>query len=389
MIEERTPATARPMLALAALSASAGVIHAVMAPSHMDEWVVEGVAFALAAWIQLLLAAALLRSPHRLVLQLVVGTNLALLAAWVVSRGWGLPFGPEAGVAHDIDFIAAVCAGIEVALVLGATAALLPRGLHLGRLPSMAATAGVVALTTTALLSPSARASGGHSHAGDDIGRGFAELHNGEHAEIEPYELDAGSQQLLDEQLDVTRAVARRYPTVEAAEAAGYEKAGPYAPGLGTHYVLPSGPSLNADGRFDEGDLEQPLSLQYDGSEPDSKIAGFMYYSIGATEPEGFVGRNDVWHVHQELCLRSGPNGIEAPYGADKQATPEQCAAVGGTIQRQTQWMLHVWSVPGYENEAGGVFGEHNPKLTCADGSYHQLPADEWADNLDNICRSQ
>ena len=90
-------ATAAPVLA--ALSAGAGVIHAAMAPSHMAEWGVEGVAFALVAWAQLLLAAALLRRPSLDVLQATIILNLGVLAAWLVSRTAGFPFGPEEGVA--------------------------------------------------------------------------------------------------------------------------------------------------------------------------------------------------------------------------------------------------------------------------------------------------
>jgi hypothetical protein len=115
-----------------------------------------------------------------------------------------------------------------------------------------------------------------------------------------------------------------------------------------------------------------------------------MYYSMSATEPEGFAGPNDVWHYHEQLCLKFGANGvIDAPFGLDNEATEAQCASAGGSMLRQTQWMLHVWSVPGYDNIDGGTFAEVNPALDCPDGTYYRLPPEEWAAHPMNVCRSE
>jgi hypothetical protein len=35
-----------------------------------------------------------------------------------------------------------------------------------------------------------------------------------------------------------------------------------------------------------------------------------------------------------------------------------------------TQYLLHVWTVPGYSNPLG-VFAHANPALTCGDGTYY------------------
>jgi hypothetical protein len=43
---------------------------------------------------------------------------------------------------------------------------------------------------------------------------------------------------------------------------------------------------------------------------------------------------------------------------------------------KQTQWMLHVWSVPGYRS-ADGVFAETNRRLDCPDGTFYELPPDQ------------
>src|SRR6185436_17629978 len=102
-----------------------------------------------------------------------------------------------------------------------------------------------------------------------------------------------------------------------------------------------------------------PMTIIYDGNEPTSKIAGFMYYSFAEKRPEGFIGPNDYWHYHTNTCIKMAADGsIEAPLGADRPVTPAECSALGGMFMQKTNWMVHVWTVPGYEvgQEHGGVF---------------------------------
>jgi hypothetical protein len=314
-----------------------------------------------------------------------------------MSRTAGLPFGEHAWHAETVTFIDATCVGIELALIAVAGLLLARPQFIAGAAASALAVAvpiAALALTTAALASPSARdhaasAHGGHgAHAVDD--QGLSLLTNGHHHEIVQFDLDEPTQAALDAQMDVSRQVAAQYPTVAAAEAAGYRRAGPYSPGLGTHYIKYGGDELNADGVIDENDARHPLAIIYTGSAPDSEVAGFMYYSMSATEPEGFAGANDVWHYHENICLKFGPGGqIDAPFGADLDATEAQCSSVGGTLMPTTQWMVHVWSVPGYDNADGGVFAEVNPALDCPDGTYYRLPPEEWATHPLNVCRSQ
>ena len=49
-------------------------------------------------------------------------------------------------------------------------------------------------------------------------------------------------------------------------------------------------------------------------------------------------------------------------------------------------YMVHVWTVPGYESELG-VFSDLNPELTCPDGTYHRIPTAEIGD-ADTTCRN-
>ncbi len=171
----------------------------------------------------------------------------------------------------------------------------------------------------------------------------------------------------LAAQLRATRALIARYPTVAAAEAAGYRRSGAFAPGLGAHYVNEATVSLNDDGVMDRRDLAAP-ELIFDGLGPDARLAGFMYLARTAAEPEGFAGHDDHWHAHTNLCVVERDGVLHAPIGADAAATESECSALGGVFYPKTAYMVHVWSVPGFESPLG-VFSETNPAITCPDGS--------------------
>jgi hypothetical protein len=404
---------------LAVLSASAGAIHLVMVPSHWGESVAEGLGFATIGWLQLGFAAIVLTRPSRVLLWVGAALDAAAIAAWAVSRTAGLPFGAHSGHAESATFVDITCVVFEALLVVACLALVFrpllgARYARAGIAFAGIASLGVMALTTSVLASPEARdhaahshgdltatghthgsgasAAGGHTHVVLANDKGFSQLHNGQHEHtLMIHHLDDPTKAELDRQLAITRGIARRIPTVSAAEAVGYNRVGPYFPGIGAHFMREYAPlTTNPDGVMDDTDLENPFMLIFNGTQPTAKITGFMYYSTSPVEPAGFVGRNDTWHYHEDICFKYGKQ-IDVPYGLDHSATPAQCAKVGGQILPKTGYMLHVWSVPGYEmtNVYGGVFGEANPKLSCADGSYYMLPIDEWAQHKLDICKSQ
>ena len=223
--------------------------------------------------------------------------------------------------------------------------------------------------------------------AADD--KGLSLLSNGHHHMIGTVEhaLTPAERAALSAQISATIEVARKYPTVTEALAAGYQQVGPYMPGIGAHYIKLGGNALNPDGVMDAADLAEPLAVIYDGTDPTSVVAGFMYYSMSKKEPAGFAGANDVWHYHEDLCLKYTPTGIETPYGLDNSATKKECAAAGATLLKQSQWMVHVWSVPGWESRQG-LFGEVNPALMCPDGTYYQYAKKGWLTHPKNACKS-
>jgi hypothetical protein len=414
---------------LATASAAAGVIHLVMVPSHASAWLPEGIAFALAGWFQIGVAALLLRRPSAALLRVSCLANLVFIAAWAWTRVAGPPFGPEAGMAHPATFIDVTCVLLE-AIVVVAGYELLAKPELGSRLRSGALVAlsivpvAILAVTTMAIASPSAE---GHGHAagGDEVagahdhataadggsgGAATGDHHEGAAAEpvddkglslvmngqgeggghshaVAEVDLDPATQAELDAQLAKTQELVAKYPTVADAEAAGFYRQGPFAPGLGTHYGGKN-VSINKDGLMDDADLAAP-TLIYDGIEPDSKLAGFMYliYSLDTENPpEGFAGASDQWHFHTNVCIAPRPGGgLDAPLGADTTTTQEVCDKYGGTLIANTGYMVHVWTVPGYESSQG-TFSNVNPKLACADGTYYTIPLEEIGSRT-NVCR--
>jgi hypothetical protein len=73
----------------------------------------------------------------------------------------------------------------------------------------------------------------------------------------------------LAAQLVRAHRAAQRYPTVAAAESAGYTLGDSYNAGLGVHYQ-----NWNLLGPFDP---DRPLELLYDGTAPDSRLVGLAY----------------------------------------------------------------------------------------------------------------
>ena len=113
-----------------------------------------------------------------------------------------------------------------------------------------------------------------------------------------------------------------------------------------------------------------------------------MYYAMSKDEPQGFAGPNDHWHYHRTRASSTTPTVRSTHRSARTPKRPPTCACKpAGRSCQQTQWMVHVWSVPGWESQQG-LFGEVNPALTCPDGTYYQLPLEQWKDHPLNSCLS-
>ncbi len=213
----------------------------------------------------------------------------------------------------------------------------------------------------------------GHDDATVDD-RGFSKLENGmEHGNAFPLAISKADRPELARQLTLAREVALQYPTVADAEQAGLRRAGPYAPGLGAHYINYANAGGDADGVMSDDDIRRPIAWIYDGTHPDSHVSG-LFYSRSMQDGIGLAGPNDTWHVHNDVCIVQGANGIDTPLGADHSTTKAECDAIKGSLLKQTGYLLHVWVVPGYESPEG-VFSHLSSAATCDDGSYNIIPA--------------
>jgi hypothetical protein len=155
----------------------------------------------------------------------------------------------------------------------------------------------------------------------------------------------------VQNQLKVITAWAVQYPTAKDASANGYPKLTKYFRGIAAHYI-------NVGLLFDRKpfDWTKPEVLLYNGDGPGAQLVGINYivYS-GSTPPEGFAGNFDQWHAHPSLCLKNGLVIGEQP--------PTECRAIGGNpLDFTGYWLLHVWSIPGWDAPEG-IFAHANSRV--------------------------
>ncbi|MGH9030863.1 MAG: hypothetical protein ACRDZV_01935 [Acidimicrobiia bacterium] len=409
---------------LGAISLGAGGIHFAMIGPHYDEWWASGIFFAALAWFQVAWAVGMVVRPSRALLAGGALVNAGAVGVWAVSRTWGVPVGPHAGVAEAASFVDILATAFEGALLLGCLALILrprlnrTRASRLGALPVGIAGLAVVVLTTMAFTpsfasghshGPPGHPAGGHGgdeagavaagHAHDDDSAGNDGAHaaghtnavvqadgtsaceqagvanegNSGHGHRGPVPftpLSPEERETFRAQVQASNDAVARYPTAADAEAAGWKRITPYVPCIAAHYLKA--------GAFATGfDPAEPEILLYDGTDPTSKIVGLSYLLFGEadTAPEGFVGENDPWHVHSQLCIGGG--GVLG----DESTTKEECEERGGTVrQLDNLWMTHMWNVPGWDSR-WGLFSSEHPDLGGRIGDINGEPLAE--DDLD------
>jgi hypothetical protein len=176
--------------------------------------------------------------------------------------------------------------------------------------------------------------------------------------------LGPADQAVLTGQLAQSYQAAMRYPTVASAKAAGMILAGGMAPGVGAHYQLISADGfkgINPDGSIN---ALYPASWIYASVADNAPVVGVMYESLNDTAPSGFIGPNDHWHRHSDVCVKFSGGKIAVPFAADQDITPKECADVQGDFMKKTVWMVHAWVVPGWESPQG-VFSHDNLHVYC------------------------
>lgn len=95
-----TPAAA--LIPASALSVTAALIHASVAPAHFGEYWGFGAFFVVIAILQLAWAGSVWRGAGPRVLWIGAAGNLVVALIWLASRTAGLPVGPDVGSAEGV-----------------------------------------------------------------------------------------------------------------------------------------------------------------------------------------------------------------------------------------------------------------------------------------------
>jgi hypothetical protein len=110
-------------LSLATAAIAAGLIHSSVVPHHLEESTILGVAFVATAIFQIAWGATVSTRLDRRPLDVGAAVNGAVVAAWIVSRTIGLPFGPDAWLAEPVGAVDAAATFLELLIVVGSAIA--------------------------------------------------------------------------------------------------------------------------------------------------------------------------------------------------------------------------------------------------------------------------
>ena len=183
-------------ISLVAASIAAAAIHFALGPEHVDDLGLLGAGFYLAGLLQLGWAGlAILASrarpgddvrtgAARFLVPAGIGINVAILAAWLVSRVVGLPAGAHPWTPEAIGISDAITAVLEGGLLIGLLRASRPRPTTesttaadrrpasdypalVGAIPTLAL---ILVAAVTAVATPHAHAGATHGAGGTDAG---------------------------------------------------------------------------------------------------------------------------------------------------------------------------------------------------------------------------
>jgi hypothetical protein len=378
-------------------SIGAGTIHAGVAGLHAENTTLARL-FVAVAVAQIGVGLLALVKGGRLACSGTVLVNLGAVAAWGVTRLWGISWIDGLEVAEDPEFTDTTCA------VLGAIAAVaaivaFARGrtrvstVRLG-LPAFAV--GVV--TLAAMLAganhshshaePEAIASGaaapvvaddGHTHGHDD-----AATASGAGAPVaavapadwphpfdpaQPVDLSGVDGITPEQELRATALVLRTqeelsaFADVESLDELGFRSIGDSRTGY-EHYINYS--LINDDVWLDP---TQPESLVFrvDGVDRTLVSAMFIVGQRAIDDPElvDYGGRLMQWHVHENLCWRGGDNGPQVAGVTDAEGNcPAGTVRAGGNNP-----MVHVWIAAHECGPFAALEGHGAGQAAAADGT--------------------
>lgn len=339
-------APARPPLAsllgiASAFTVTAGLLNIAVAPARSADWFAEGLAIGVSGGLLVALGVAMVVRGSRVVAGISAIANLAVAAAILGVVTAGYPFGPWTDYSPDFEpylviVVALALAGAVTSLACSRTT--IQPGILFQNLSPMA----VLVVAVPGLYV---------SSWGDDARHMLGAAHV--HAASVTVTLTPEQQSLVDGELAQAADMARRFPTLGAALAAGWVKSGPVVEGAGQMVVRP-----DVDFRSIPFDIAKPLGYLYAGDSADAPVIGLEYaqwMSHGET-PVGFTGQTPMWHMHMFTCIVDGSYAVPQ----DDTVTGQSCALVGGRLNTSMSYMLRVWPLDEHRNP-DGEFAHQNP----------------------------
>jgi hypothetical protein len=148
--------------------------------------------------------------------------------------------------------------------------------------------------------------------------------------------------------IDAVKAT-ERYKDVNVALADGFLQTTQYIPGRGAYFIN----AARMDTTFT---VTQPEGLLYGPGPAGWRLMGVFYLYPAwwdPVPPEGFLGAQDVWAVHNSFCIASDRSASE---GTSEAA----CGALGGVWWAQMGHFLAAWL---FKLNPNGVFQEVNPSV--------------------------
>ena len=97
-------------------SIGAAVIHVVVVPEHIEQYLQAGVFFVVLAAFQFAWGIAWLRDPSKWIAVVGLAVNLITIVIWVWSRTIGLPVGAEPGAVEPVGYRDVLATVLEVVL---------------------------------------------------------------------------------------------------------------------------------------------------------------------------------------------------------------------------------------------------------------------------------
>lgn len=339
---------------LAALFTGLGVLHLLVAVGRAHDWAIEGAFLAGAGLVHLFGVITVVLTRNRRHLIVLVAWLTVAAGALVFTRTAGYPFGPFADYAPSLSSYEFVVLGLSLVSTALLVGVLLVDVELLGgggwRFDTLAPLAVIVAAvpglaTTSWVDDASSLAGSGHVHYSSTLALNDAEL---------TWE----QREQLGREVERVRAIALAYPTLSSALDAGWTLAGVTARGAGQMVV-----DASRDFREIAFDIESPHGLIYASADPNAPVVGVQYAQWRSVDDDvsGFVGQENLWHLHTGTCVIDGTSG-EYAIPLDEPTTGSGCHEVDGTRDDTVSYMIRAWVVPGWENPYG-IFAHDHPAL--------------------------